>query len=217
MANLIITIISIALAVIVATMTIFYVGQAFSSQSSKAMAIQLNNILLQLRGAANAYMADTGRDFVSVLPSATSNPTAAEISTVLVPQYLNSPLTYPTSLYIPTEGGCGGLFLASLNGQFNASAGGGVVLWYLPGGSQCHITQLAIDTCKELVRQNHGVNGEPPGSSNAGWIAGALPLFSEDHMDCYAQSTIANMNDCITPSGGQNNPCAIQFFGILYK
>jgi len=216
MANLIITIISIALAVIVATMTIFYVGQAFSSQSSKAMATRLNNSLMQMRGAVNAYMSDTGQDFASSLPSATTNPTQSEMETLLEPKYLNSFPAFPAELQQAGEN-CASVLLASVNGEFNASAGGGVILWYLYGGSACHITKLTVDTCKELVAENHGPGADPPGSANSGWVGAVQPKFVLGRMDCYSGYTFANMDSCITPSGGFNNPCNIMFVGMLYQ
>jgi len=216
MSNLIITIISIALAAIVGIMAIFYMGQAASNSSAKVMAVRLNNGLVQMRTAVNAYMSDTGHDFVSDLPSATSNPLQSEMETALEPKYLNSFPAFPAEMQQAGEN-CAGVYLASANGQFNASAGGGVIVVYYYNGSACHTTKLAVDTCKQLVAQNHGPGADPPGSANSGWVAAVQPKFVLGQMDCYSSYTLANMDNCIIPSGGSNDPCNIMFVGMLYQ
>lgn len=97
MANLIITIISIALIAVAALMGAYYGGTAFQQGQAKAVAVEISNNFRQTEAAVYAWMASIGTasppDCSTDYPASCAgsvNFTAAEMASFLEPSFLSS-------------------------------------------------------------------------------------------------------------------------------
>jgi len=218
MANLIITIISIALVAILAIMGIFYGGSAFQAGQAKSIANRLIQEANQISGAILLYRTNTGQDFVSQLTDGSE----ASMTTLLVPNYLSS---FPS---LPDDGlvtyslpGWNGQKLKwqarSCGDMYNTSAAGGLCMITPIFIGQIVTQNLGLQVCQQLSMINRNTtwaknyryqNGDPPQS-------GTLPATST--VDCFADANDWNLASVdVSNCNGQTAFCTMFFAFRVY-
>jgi|GEM_PF-3972330 len=215
MANLIITIISIALVAVLAIAGIYYGGSAFGESQSTAIANGLNQEAAQISAAINLYMSTTGQDFATqVVNTGSAYPgggySEAQVATLLSPNYLS---TFPSinnvasSVSYWSGGGSSttfGWYATSCSSLGSAPTSGSVCFHTPYWVGQIYSTTLGWKVCQKLgmIRRNTTAALDVSTAPSAG-----------PAVDCY-------VNTALTPSHNLTNltGCADQtlFCGMQY-
>ena len=197
MANLIITVISIALVAVAALMGAYYGGNAFMDGQIKAKTNQMKGSLEQVAAAINLYDAQTGIKYKDAITG--SNIASGANKALLVPNYLSIiPLLpkvdpdYFTDIFFAAGG-------PSTPNQYylitNAS----------PSGNNLPNLEKV---CAEVAHQARGANGTPIQSLDY-WI-NATGKFDCVFVNQSSASTPATFDQCLS----DNITCAIN---IVYR
>ena len=227
MANLIITIISIALVAVAALMGAYYGGIAFSSGSYKAKAAAYYEQGKQISAAIQLWQANNGQDFIKTglagnynsNNSTTSASAPTPIANLLVPTYLgNMPKPDPTDIGTISGSVTGQWALAGSDDFRNLQASQATYGWYLFLYASSPPNKSFIEICKEVAKLGRGPNAVPY-LYTTGWTKIFEPGMNAD-IDCAwspVSPALANIDLCLNRVGSPtDNGCQVRIVHKAY-
>ena len=192
MANLIITIISIALVAVAALLGAYYGGQAFTNYQEKAQGLALQNTMQQISAAIKLWEVDHGQTMTTAGVT-----TIGTIASQLVPTYLQSFLDANGNL-VPNPHGGSNTTVRDTNDLSNGNIP--KTTKYLaityqsndPGATDVDV-QNFVRACKGAARVGHGT-AVPTDQTQVG-LSGPFDCMGTGNIDNCLAGAAANANN----------------------
>jgi len=189
-ANLIITIISIALIAVAAIMGVYYGGTAYQAASAKAKAVALVEAASQTAAAWRVYALERGGN--TLIPSIPSSHTAlcSDMFAPLIPAHLASRPAVPRLGTTPSQ--CLTPYYDSVGEYSNVSGTGnpccGTGWQHYATSNQTGLLMLwwgdDAEVCREIVRMARGPTAVMGSSGSGAWAPSGTPAGGAT-FDCY--------------------------------